>query len=357
MKRLIALLLANMILLSACSESESPASGEPEQSAEMTNFEQPKKTTDLNNDIVPEFEYIEITCGYTTDYERKGIVITQYNGENTKVVVPDEIDGLPVLVIDEKLFQDRVDITSIELPESVTSIMWGAFYNCTGLSNIKLPTNLRHISGSAFYGCVSLTSITIPDSVTLDMYDYEIFYGCINLTEVFYKGEIFNIILRSNDDGDERWELPQKFYNIANGITPKYFLDRFGWFLSDLNPQIKDNGDVIITLPIFETDPESFDIFFRGEWRDDWQYSLGHIEPTMIIDDSYDKLIARFGETGCELIMMINGNTIYWRDYIDLPGVVLRCHEIVDLGDNTALFWNIYDLPPLNLTGRNRIQD
>ena len=57
-------------------------------------------------------------------------------------------------------------LTSITIPDSVTSIGTKAFYGCTGLTSITIPDGVTNIGWYAFSGCASLTSITIPDSVT-----------------------------------------------------------------------------------------------------------------------------------------------------------------------------------------------
>ena len=56
-------------------------------------------------------------------------------------------------------------LTSITIPNTVTSIGFGAFYNCGRLTSITLPNSLVEIENTAFAHCSSLTSIVIPSSV------------------------------------------------------------------------------------------------------------------------------------------------------------------------------------------------
>ena len=57
-------------------------------------------------------------------------------------------------------------MTSVTIPNSVTSIGGVAFYGCSGLTSVTIPNSVTSIGNSAFSGCSSLTSITIPNSVT-----------------------------------------------------------------------------------------------------------------------------------------------------------------------------------------------
>ena len=79
--------------------------------------------------------------------------------------------------------------TAYYIPSSLRSvtvtggnILYGAFYNCSMLTSIVIPDSVTSIGGSAFRGCSGLTSITIPDSVT-SIGDYA-FRDCSNLTSV-----------------------------------------------------------------------------------------------------------------------------------------------------------------------------
>ena len=79
-------------------------------------------------------------------------------------------DGEPVFQ-----YSDPSSITSIVIPESVTSIGWYAFQGCNNLTSISIPGSVTTIELGAFYECSSLTNITIPETVTT--IGQEAFYG------------------------------------------------------------------------------------------------------------------------------------------------------------------------------------
>ena len=58
------------------------------------------------------------------------------------------------------------DITSITIPNSVTTIYPGAFYQCYMLNKVTLSENLTSLSDRVFYKCVNLVSVSIPEGVT-----------------------------------------------------------------------------------------------------------------------------------------------------------------------------------------------
>jgi len=73
-------------------------------------------------------------------------------------------------------------VTSLLIPDSVTSIGDYTFYSCSSLESITIPDSITTIGEEAFYYCIGLTSITIPDSVT-EIGDYA-FSACFGLTRV-----------------------------------------------------------------------------------------------------------------------------------------------------------------------------
>ena len=77
-------------------------------------------------------------------------------------------------------------LTSITIPESVTTIVGWAFLGCTSLTSITIPSSVNSIGAYAFSACTSLTSITLPSSVT--SIEKEAFSDCAKLTTVTMKG-------------------------------------------------------------------------------------------------------------------------------------------------------------------------
>ncbi|MCL1855523.1 MAG: leucine-rich repeat domain-containing protein [Clostridia bacterium] len=99
--------------------------------------------------------------------EDGGATIAGYVGEPSgDLVIPDELDGVPVTGIGVAAFEMYQDLISVVIPEGVTSIGFSAFAYCENLAGIVIPDSVTAIGSSAFYYCFSLTDVTIPASVT-----------------------------------------------------------------------------------------------------------------------------------------------------------------------------------------------
>lgn len=93
------------------------------------------------------------------------ITITDYNGAGGAVIIPVNIDGLPVTAIGEKAFRNHLGLNSVTIPAGVTLIDNEAFFECINLETVNLPATLTVIGNFAFDTCLSLTQIDIPESV------------------------------------------------------------------------------------------------------------------------------------------------------------------------------------------------
>lgn len=82
------------------------------------------------------------------------------------VVIPSVHEGKSVVGIGEYAFYGcELEIESVVLPESVTSIGEGAFCFCYSLKSVAFPERLGSIGVGAFYACTSLEAVEIPDCV------------------------------------------------------------------------------------------------------------------------------------------------------------------------------------------------
>ena len=130
------------------------------------------------------FGYIFGTSSYTG-----GVATTQYYYGNstssttsTTYYIPSSLKS--VIVTGGNIlygaFRGCTGLTSITIPNSVTSIGRAAFWGCSGLTSITIPESVTNIGFGAFSGCTGLTSVTTPDSVT-SIGNYA-FHDCTGLT-------------------------------------------------------------------------------------------------------------------------------------------------------------------------------
>lgn len=107
---------------------------------------------------------------------------------------------------------DCTRLTSIKIPNSVTSIGSRAFRKCTSLTSVTIPDSVTTIAISTFSGCTSLTSVTISDSVT--SIEDNAFFDCTSLTSITILDSVISI-------GDEAFAYCESLIDvtIGNGIT------------------------------------------------------------------------------------------------------------------------------------------
>ena len=131
----------------------------------------------------------------------------EYCSSLTSIIIPDSITS-----IGDRAFYDCSSLTSITIPHSVTSIGNYAFYGCSSLTSITIPDNVTNIGSYTFRGCSSLTSITIPDSVT-SIGNFAFAY-CSKLTSITIPDSVTSI-------GDSAfWYCSSlESVTIGNGVT------------------------------------------------------------------------------------------------------------------------------------------
>lgn len=124
---------------------------------------------------------------------------TKYNRDVGDITIPSTLGGFPVKCIGTAAFSSCSELTSISIPEGVTSIGKGVFSGCVNLRSISIPTSVTSIGYCAFVDCESLTSITLPQGLT-SIDDYA-FADCTGLTSITFNSATTTI---SKSDGSIR---------------------------------------------------------------------------------------------------------------------------------------------------------
>lgn len=192
---------------------------------------------DAANEQLFDFEFIlNNTAVIVTNYKCKGAA--------ADVTIPSRYQGKPVTAINNAAFPNSA-VTSVTIPDSITSIPDAAFVNCSQLTNISIPNSVTYIGFSAFDGCASLKSITLPSS--LRTIGNSAFAGCPSSMTVTYPGSKTQwdaITKGSNNDVLENnlicAKLEATFTADGTTLAPAQTIDRGGKFTKPAAPS-KEN--------------------------------------------------------------------------------------------------------------------
>lgn len=109
-------------------------------------------------------------------------VITGCDQNAESVVIPDEIDGVPVTEIAATAFFYCYWLEDLTLPAGLTAIGAKAFYYCNSLQTITIPKTVKRIDAEAFSKCNALQEVFLPYAVV--RIRSNAFEGCQNLETV-----------------------------------------------------------------------------------------------------------------------------------------------------------------------------
>ncbi len=126
--------------------------------------------------------------------------------------VPINGTNYPVTKITEKAFENKANITSITIPNSITSIGKGAFKKCSGLTSITIPNSVTSLGEEVFGECTNLTSINLPTSII--SIGKGAFKKCTNLTSITIPNSVTSL-------GEKVFEECSSLtsVNLPNSIT------------------------------------------------------------------------------------------------------------------------------------------
>ncbi len=214
-----------------------------------------------------DFSYRKIPANNPTE-----IYINQYLGEDSKIIIPDQIEGLPVTRLFSSTFMENENLEYVEIssnieyiyprafnlcsslteiavnennsyfasldgvlynkdlttliafpagkggsftiPESVIDISNSAFEDCYNLTDVKMHNNVLSIGQFAFAFCWNLSSIKLSDN--LQSLGFKALAFCDSLTEIHLPGSLKSIGIQAvigGIDSDSNW-----YYNFIDGL-------------------------------------------------------------------------------------------------------------------------------------------
>lgn len=181
---------SNTVQTSQTSNNDNTNSDNTESGADTSDNTESSTESEAPHDPADDYEYV---------INNSGVILTKYTGTDREIIIPDTIEGKPVVRIGNTVngedtfgtFQNNFGIVSIVIPDSVTAIDDNAFSSCKKLSEITIPDSVLKIGSSAFHSCEALKSISIPKSVT--QMGSSVFSECTRLTNVVLSDSITKI--------------------------------------------------------------------------------------------------------------------------------------------------------------------
>lgn len=142
--------------------------------------------------LVVSYHVTEGGVKYDIFESEKFALVSGPEDKNCEVIeIYEEVDGYKVLGIESLAFSGCNNLSSVSIPNSVTTIGYQAFYGCNSLASVSIPNSVTSIGYHAFSGCSSLASASIPSSVT--RIGYHAFQNCSSLTSVTIPGSLTTI--------------------------------------------------------------------------------------------------------------------------------------------------------------------
>ena len=217
-----------------------------------------------------------------------------------KIIIPNSVTSIGDLA-----FMDSNALSHIVISNSVTSIGDGTFYGCNSLTNIAIPDSVTSIGDIAFSGCRSLSNIVIPDSVT-SIGDY-VFEGCTSLSNIVIPNNVTSIGSNAfkNCSSLSNIVIPDSVTSIGNGVfsgclSLKYISIPVNVICLNGNPFSEWNGKLDCLSPNFV---HECDILFNKDKSEIISFRNQKIESYIIFSN-----VKRIGDSafsGCRSLSNI----------------------------------------------------
>ena len=190
MKKFLALILAALMLLSLAACGSAAQGDVQENQNDMQDQEQVQDTTEAEDEH-PESQTVTLdtvknapeTDASLFEYREVdgGIEITSFNGTDSIVAIPEQIDGKDVVTVGDNAFVNNDTVKGVKISSKVQKIGSSAFINCVSLETVVCGESVKEICMYAFNGCKKLTNMELNEG--LEVLD-GLCFGLTNLTEI-----------------------------------------------------------------------------------------------------------------------------------------------------------------------------
>ena len=172
-KQMVAKILAATLVISGIVGINQTVSVKAEENANVpettvsSEVATPDNATDTPKEQEQETPESIVSGTFTYHDDGSGnAVIDSYTGTDQDVTIPEQLDGKTVTVIGENAFSENDKVTSVDVPNTVTSIQYRAFYLTKNLQKVTFQngSNLKSLADQVFYKS-GLSEIQIPENV------------------------------------------------------------------------------------------------------------------------------------------------------------------------------------------------
>lgn len=141
---------------------------------------------------------------YVFLYVNNEYFLVTYNGLDMKITLPSSINNNSYKIYDGAFYKNKA-LTSVIIPEGVTSIGKSAFYDCYNLKYLTISSTVTNIEDNAFSHCYNIRELIIPEGVTT--IGNNAFENCDSIKYVLIPSSLASI-------GDSAFEFCRRIENI-----------------------------------------------------------------------------------------------------------------------------------------------